>query len=82
MFDLDQLRVSALRDNVPIMQETGILYCKEFIQEKRIKSILEIGTAVGYWSLCMASVSSDINIVTIEYSEERYAQAVCNVIEA
>jgi predicted O-methyltransferase YrrM len=82
MFDLDQLRVSALRDNVPIMQETGILYCKEFIQEKGIKSILEIGTAVGYWSLCMAAISSEINIVTIEYNEERYAQAETNVIKA
>jgi len=82
MFDLDQLRVSALKDNVPIMQETGILYCKEFIQEKGIKSILEIGTAVGYWSLCMASISSEIKIVTIEYNEERYAQAVSNVMKA
>jgi len=82
MFDLEQLRDSALRDNVPIMQETGILYCKEFIHEKGIKSILEIGTAVGYWSLCIASSNPELSITTVEFSQERYDQAVQNVKNA
>lgn len=79
MFDLDKLRESALKDKVPIMQESGILYCKEFIKEKGLLSILEIGTAVAYWSLCMSYVDDKIEITTIEYSEERYIQAVNNV---
>ncbi|MHB8096271.1 MAG: O-methyltransferase [Erysipelotrichaceae bacterium] len=79
MFDLDKLRESALKDKVPIMQESGILYCKEFIKEKGILSILEIGTAVAYWSLCMATIDDRIEITTIEYSEYRYIQAVNNV---
>ena len=79
MFDLDKLRDTALKDNVPIMQETGILYCKEFIIEKGINSILEIGTAVAYWSLRMASIDKTISITTIEYSEDRYNQAIKNV---
>lgn len=82
MLDLNELRESALRNNIPIMQEAGILYCKEFIKEKEIKSILEIGTAVGYWSLCMASISTEIEIVTVEYSEERYVQALNNILLA
>lgn len=79
MFDLDKLRESALKDKVPIMQESGILYCEEFIKEKGLLSILEIGTAVAYWSLCMASIDDKIEITTIEYSEDRYIQAVNNV---
>lgn len=79
MFDIDKLRESAIKDRVPIMQESGILYCKEFIKEKKIKSILEIGTAVGYWSICMASIDNGIQITTIEYDEDRYKQAINNV---
>ncbi len=79
MLDLNKLRESALKDKVPIMQETGILYCKEFIKDNNIKSILEIGTAVAYWSLQMASISNDISITTIEYSEDRYNQAIENI---
>ena len=82
MLDLDKLRESALKDNVPIMQESGILYCQTFIQEKNIQSILEIGTAVGYWSLRMASLNNTIQIRTVEYSEERYEQAIQNVKQA
>jgi len=78
MFDIDKLRESAIKDRVPIMQESGILYCKEFIKEKNIKSILEIGTAVGYWSICMASIDKEIHITTIEYDENRYNQAIQN----
>ena len=82
MFDLEQLRISALRDNVPIMQETGILYCKEFIQEKGIRTILEIGTAVGYWSLCITSSNLDLSITTVEFNQERYEQAMQNITNA
>ena len=79
MFNLEQLRESALRDNIPIMQETGILYCKDFIQENGIKSILEIGTAVGYWSICIAVSNPELMITTVEFNQERYEEAIRNV---
>ena len=79
MLDLNKLRESALKDKVPIMQEAGVLYCKEFIKDNHIKSILEIGTAVAYWSLQMSSISNDITITTIEYSEDRFNQAIENI---
>lgn len=65
--------------NIPIMQKDGIEFLINFIKENNIKSILEIGTAIGYSAIQMALVDSDIKITTIERDEERYNIALKNV---
>ncbi len=60
--------------NVPIMLKEGIDYLQEFVRNKNIKNTLEIGTAIGYSALKIASMGS--NVVTIERDEERYKKAV------
>ena len=64
---------------VPIMEKEGIEFLTEFIKHNKIKSILEIGTAIGYSAIKMALVSDDITITTIERDEVRYLEAVKNV---
>lgn len=64
---------------VPIMEKEGIEFLTEFIKLNNIKSILEIGTAIGYSAIKMALVSDDITITTIERDEVRYLEAVKNV---
>ena len=49
------------------------------IKIKSVKKILEIGTAIAYSSLQMASISKDIVIDTIERNEEMYIIAKSNV---
>ena len=64
---------------VPIMEKEGIEFLTEFIKLNNIKSILEVGTAIGYSAIKMALVSDDITITTIERDEVRYLEAVKNV---
>ena len=78
---LEKIENYAKEYNVPIMQKEGIEFLINFIKENNIKSILEVGTAIGYSAIRMALVSNDISITTIERDEQRYKQAVKNVQE-
>ena len=69
----------AKENRVPIMLPDGIEYLCNYIKEHNIKRILEIGSAIGYSAIRMASVSDDIHIATIEKDEVRYNEAVKNI---
>lgn len=73
------LKNKALEDKVPIMQDEGINFLTKFIDKKKVKSVLEIGTAVGYSSIVMAISNPSLKIVTIERDEQRYLEAVKNI---
>jgi len=76
---MERLEKYAKENNVPIMQKDGILYLRNYIKENNIKNILEIGSAIGYSSIMMASISNDIKVTTIEKDEDRYNIAVNNI---
>ena len=69
----------ASENNVPIMMKDGIEFMENYIKDNNVKTILEIGTAIGYSAIRMALIDSDIKIVTIERDENRYQEAVKNV---
>lgn len=76
---IEKIEKYAKENNVPIMLSDGIEYLCQFIQDNNIKSILEIGTAIGYSAIRMALVNEDINITTIERDKERYDMAINNI---
>lgn len=76
---MKELEDYAKINNIPIMQKDGILYLINYIKENNIKNILEIGSAIGYSSIMMASINSDIRITTIERDKDRYDLAVSNI---
>ena len=76
---MKELEEYAKINNIPIMQKDGILYLINYIKENNIKNILEIGAAIGYSSIMMASINSDIRITTIERDKDRYDLAVFNI---
>lgn len=76
---MEELERYASENKVPIMQKDGILYLCNYIRENHIKSILEIGSAIGYSSIMMASIDKSIRITTIEKDENRYNIAVSNI---
>lgn len=78
---LDSIIKYAQINKVPIMLKDGIDYMCNYIKENNIKNILEIGSAIGYSSICMALVDKDIKITTIEKDIERYTIAVSNIDE-
>lgn len=79
---IEEIKKSALNNKVPIMKDEGIKFLISFIKENKIKDILEIGTAVGYSAIRMASVSKDIKVTSIERDQERYLEAVKNIKQA
>ena len=69
----------AKENNVPIIQKESILYIMKYIKNHNIKSILEIGSAIGYSAILMASLNEDITVTTIERDETRYMECLKNI---
>ena len=65
--------------NVPIIEKKSIAFIMKYIKEHNVKNILEIGTAIGYSAILMASAKEDAFVTTIEKDEERYMEALKNV---
>ena len=77
--ELHTMKEYARNNNVPIMQDEGIDFVRNFIEKKNIKNILEIGTAIGYSAIIMCLVSKDVTVTTIERDETRYMEALKNI---
>lgn len=67
----------AKKENVPIMQKEGLGFLISFIKEHDVKSVLEVGTAIGYSTILIKEAVN--NITSIERDEKRYNIAVKNV---
>ena len=76
---LEEIEKYASVNNVPIMQKDGIEFLCDYIKKNNIKSILEIGSAIGYSAIKMALVTDDIKVTTIERDKERFDLAVKNI---
>lgn len=53
--NLASLKAYALSKKVPIITDEVFEFLKDLIQKHRIENVLEIGTAIGYSALAMAS---------------------------
>lgn len=69
----------AKEHNVPIIEKDSITLIMKYIKTNKIKNILEIGSAIGYSAILMASVDKDITVTTIERDETRYMECLKNV---
>lgn len=76
---IKEIKKYAEEENVPIMQDEGINFLTNFIVNNKIKSVLEIGTAIGYSAIMMALSDPKLMVVTIERDEERYKEALKNI---
>ncbi|MDD4644287.1 MAG: O-methyltransferase [Bacilli bacterium] len=76
---INDIKQYAKLNNVPIMEDDGINYLINFIKTNNIKSILEIGSAIGYSAIMMAMIDNNIKITTIEKDKNRCLEAVTNI---
>src|SRR5574344_1982661 len=76
---IEEMEAYAKENHVPIMVPDGINYLVKYVKDNNVKSILEIGTAIGYSAIRMASVNKDIHVVSIERDIERYNEAIKNI---
>ncbi len=69
---LNELQKEAKAHDVPIIRREMQSFLKVFLEIQRPKTILEVGTAVGFSSILMATYGpSDCRITTIEDYEKR-----------
>ena len=77
--DFKSIEKYAEEHNIPIMEKTGIKFLTKYIEENNVKSILEIGSAIGYSAIKMALVNENVKITTIEKDNVRYMEALKNI---
>ena len=65
--------------NVPIIEKDSIAFIMKFIKANDLKTVLEIGTAIGYSAILMAQATEDVVVTTIERDETRYMEALKNI---
>ena len=76
---LDELERKSLADDVPIIRKDTQSFLRFFLQMNHPKNILEVGCAVGFSALLMATYSDDdTKITTIEKFEKRIPIAHAN----
>lgn len=76
---IKDIRIYGINNNVPIMSEETISVINDIISENKVSSILEIGTAIGYSTICFASNEHVKRIVSVERDEVRENIAKENV---
>ncbi len=73
----EDLKEYAILNNVPIIRDGGFEFLSLEIQKHSSSSVLEIGTAIGYSAIRLASIG--LNVTTIERNKDMYDLAVKNV---
>ena len=76
---IEEIKEKALKEDVPIIKDDGLIFLLKLIKDRKCKNILELGTAVGYSSINMAKLGKDIHIDTLERNEDMYKQAIVNI---
>ncbi|MBQ4558203.1 MAG: O-methyltransferase [Clostridia bacterium] len=77
---LNILETYAKENKVPIVRPKTAAKLREVVESNKPKNVLEIGTAIGYSAMLMASaMQCDGKITTIEKDEERYNLALENI---
>lgn len=81
MKTIEELEIFAKDNYVPIARRDVVAFLSKLIKDNNYKSILEIGTAIGYTSISLALVSKDIRITTVEKNIEMFKIANQNFID-
>ena len=79
---LDEIKKFGKENNVPISLDDTLSFLLSTINKNNCKQILEIGTAIGYSSIAMATNTNSEHIDTVEIDASRYNIAVKNIAEA
>lgn len=77
--DISEIQKFAMENEVPILQDEGSAFICDYIISHNVKTILEIGTAIGFSSIRFAKLDPHIKVTTIEIDGKRYETAKKNV---
>lgn len=66
-------------NDVPIMSRDSIHFISRILNETDSRSLLEVGTAIAYSTLCFAKNVNGLKIDSIEKDVDRYSIAIENI---
>ena len=58
------------------MKKDSIKFIMKYIKLNNVHKVLEIGTAIGYSAILMATAAEDVEVTTIERDKDRYDIAI------
>lgn len=77
--DLQRLRQDAEEKKIPVILRETESYIFNMVRIKKPQRILEIGTAVGYAAIFLATALPEAEIVSLEVNDNMYRKAVDNI---
>lgn len=79
---IEEMEEDAKINKVPIISKDSLSFLFMLIDLKKPKRVLEIGTAIGYCAINLASFDDDLIVDSIERDEELFSKAKLNVSKA
>lgn len=76
---INEIEQFAIENDIPIIESAGKNFLIDYIDMNNCSTILEIGSAIGYSAIVMASRKSCQHVDTIERSERYYRLALENI---
>lgn len=77
---IETIKQKALEVHIPIIMDETLDKIKGILLNRKPKRILEIGTAIGYSSICFSTIlNNDVYIDTIELDIQRANEAKNNI---
>ena len=76
---MTDFRVLAELDHIPIIRRDTEAYIEKLIRKKRIKRVLEYGTAIGYSAAFFEGIIGSINICSVERDPYAFDAAKHNI---
>lgn len=76
---LEEIRVYGEKNDVPISKADTLEFLLTTIKENKCKSVLEIGTAIGYATIAFASINCVSKVDSVEIDENRLLVARENI---
>ncbi len=81
--ELVKIKEKALKENIPIIMDDTLKIVGDLLNKINPKTMLEIGTAVGYSAICFSSYIAEGGFIdTIERDTERAKEAKINIKKA
>ena len=78
--ELQKIKEKALEEHIPIIMDDTLEVIEKYLNNKKTKKFLEIGTAVGYSAICFTQFLAEGGTIdTIEREHERVIEAKENI---
>lgn len=75
-------RYNSEEERFPILRPETESALVKVVKSGKPRTILELGTGVGYSALVMLSAAPEASLVTVEREKQNYERAICNFFDA